>query len=94
MSRALDVLFADLPPRLSVDQLTDVLGLSDKTVTYRWLRDGRIPAIRLGGTWIIFRDDIKDHLEAHYNTPGPKSAPEADAEPDTEDETPEDPEGT
>lgn len=90
MSRALDVLFADLPARLSVDQLTDVLGLSDKTVTYRWLRDGRIPAIRLGGTWIIFRDDIKDHLEAHYNTPGPKSAPESGAD----DETPEDLEGT
>ena len=68
MSRALDFLFADLPSRLSVEQLTDVLGLSDKTVTYRWLRDGRIPAIRLGGTWIIFRDDIKEHLEKNYNT--------------------------
>ncbi|MHA7241280.1 Lsr2 family DNA-binding protein [Arthrobacter sp. TMS1-12-1] len=68
MSRALDTLFADLPSRLSVDQLTDVLGLSDKTVTYRWLRDGRMPAIRLGGTWIIFRDDIKEHLEKNYNT--------------------------
>lgn len=68
MSRALDTLFAELPSRLSVEQLTDVLGLSDKTVTYRWLRDGRIPAIRLGGTWIIFRDDIKEHLEKNYNT--------------------------
>lgn len=68
MSRALDTLFANLPSRLSVEQLTDVLGLSDKTVTYRWLRDGRIPAIRLGGTWIIFRDDIKEHLEKNYNT--------------------------
>lgn len=68
MSRALDILFADLPSRLGVEQLTEVLGLSDKTVTYRWLRDGRIPAIRLGGTWIIFRDDIKEHLEKSYNT--------------------------
>ena len=90
VSRALDVLFADLPARLSVEQLTDVLGLSDKTVTYRWLREGRIPAIRLGGTWLIFRDDIKDHLEAHYNTPGPKSAPEPGTEPDTENDPPED----
>ncbi|WP_104181676.1 helix-turn-helix domain-containing protein [Arthrobacter sp. B0490] len=94
VSRALDVLFADLPARLSVEQLTDVLGLSDKTVTYRWLREGRIPAIRLGGTWLIFRDDIKDHLEAHYNTPGPSSAPEPGTESDTEDEKPEDLEGT
>ncbi|MBG6184724.1 excisionase family DNA binding protein [Arthrobacter sp. CAN_A214] len=76
MSQALDILFADLPSRLSVEQLTEVLGLSDKTVTYRWLRDGRVPAIRLGGTWIIFRDDIKEHLEKSYNTkPGFVSTP-------------------
>ena len=68
MSRALDTLFADLPSRLSVEQLTDVLGLSDKTVTYRWLREGRVPAIRLGGTWVILRDDIHEHLEMSYNT--------------------------
>lgn len=86
MSRALDTLFADLPSRLSVDQLTEVLGLSDKTVTYRWLRDGRIPAIRLGGTWVIFRDDIKEHLEANYNTKpevagtSPSSVDEGDTE--------------
>ncbi|MUK02811.1 hypothetical protein GM708_13270 [Vibrio cholerae] len=24
--------------------------------------------MRLGGTWVIFRDDIKEHLEANYNT--------------------------
>ncbi|MBG6218735.1 excisionase family DNA binding protein [Arthrobacter sp. CAN_A6] len=87
MSKALDRLFADLPSRLSVDQLTDILGLSDKSVTYRWLREGRVPAIRLGGTWIIFRDDIREHLEASYNTrPGFKTA--------TEHDPPEDLEGT
>ena len=93
MSRALDVLFADLPSRLSVEQLTDVLGLSDKTVTYRWLRDGRIPAIRLGGTWIIFRDDIKEHLEKNYNTkpgfdgtPPPPTDEEQNASTDPEDD--------
>ena len=93
MSRALDVLFADLPSRLSVEQLTDVLGLSDKTVTYRWLRDGRIPAIRLGGTWIIFRDDIKEHLEKNYNTkpgfdgtPPPPTDEEQNAPTDPEDD--------
>ena len=91
MSRALDVLFADLPSRLSVEQLTDVLGLSDKTVTYRWLRDGRIPAIRLGGTWIIFRDDIKEHLEKNYNTkPGFDGAPPPPT--DEEQNAPTDPE--
>jgi hypothetical protein len=68
MSRALDTLFVDLPARLSVEQLTEILGLSEKTVTYWWLREGRVPAIRLSGTWVIFCDDIKEHLEASYNT--------------------------
>jgi hypothetical protein len=27
-----------------------------------------VPAIRLSGTWVIFRDDIREHLEASYNT--------------------------
>ena len=39
------------------------------TVTYRWLRDGIVPAIKLGKTWLILRDDIKDHLRANYNVP-------------------------
>lgn len=76
MSKALDRLFEPLPARLSVEELTEVLGLSDKSVTYRWLREGRVPAIKLGGTWLILRDDIREHLEAHYNVP-PPGAPAA-----------------
>ena len=68
---ALDRLFEGLPERLSVDDLTKVLGLADRTVTYRWLRDGIVPAIKLGKSWLILRDDIKEHLRAHYNIPHP-----------------------
>lgn len=67
MSESLDKLFNGLPERLTVRQLGDVLGLSSSTVTYRWLRDGRVPAIQLGSHWIILRDDIREHLRAHYN---------------------------
>ena len=35
MSESLDRLFDGLPERLAVAQLTDVLGLSSTTVTYR-----------------------------------------------------------
>lgn len=69
VSKALDDLFDALPPRLSIEQLTDLLGLSDKQVTYRWLREGRVPAIKLGGSWLILRDDVKEHLNSHYNIP-------------------------
>ena len=73
MSKALDSLFESLPARLTVDQLTGVLGLSDRSVAYRWLREGRIPAIKLGGTWMILRDDVRDFLEANYNVPPPRT---------------------
>lgn len=66
---AIDKLFEGMPARLTVDQLTQALGLADRTVTYRWLRDGIVPAIKLGKTWLILRDDIKEHLRSHYNAP-------------------------
>lgn len=71
---ALDALFADLPERLSIDQLTAVLGLADTTITYRWLRDGTVPAMKLGKRWLILRDDVKEHLRASYNTARPSGA--------------------
>ena len=67
MSESLDRLFDGLPERLTVAQLTELLGLSSTTVTYRWLRDGRVPAIQLGSYWIILRDDVKEYLRARYN---------------------------
>ncbi|GAB2629592.1 hypothetical protein AUQ48_17235 [Kocuria flava] len=69
VSDALDRLFEGLPERLTVDQLAQVLGLGDRTITYRWLRDGIVPAIKLGKTWLILRDDIKEHLRSQYNVP-------------------------
>lgn len=84
VSKALDRLFESLPPRLSIDELTDVLGLSDRAIAYRWLREGRIPAIKLGGSWVILRDDVKDHMNANYNVP--QSSQLADSE----DQPPED----
>lgn len=72
---ALDDLFDGLPERLSVEQLTNVLGLSSPTVTYRLLRNGSIPAMRLSKHWVILRDDVKEHMRATYNT-----APEPNAE--------------
>lgn len=68
MADALDALFEGLPERLTIEQLTQVLGLADTTITYRWLRDGTVPAMKLGKRWLILRDDVKGHLRASYNT--------------------------
>ncbi|WP_369067077.1 helix-turn-helix domain-containing protein [Kocuria carniphila] len=68
MADALDALFEGLPERLTIEQLTQVLGLADTTITYRWLREGTVPAMKLGKRWLILRDDVKAHLRASYNT--------------------------
>lgn len=65
MSR-LDAVFAALPERLSVEQLAHLLGIEMQT-TYRWLQEGRVPAYKVGRTWVIFRDEVKDMLEANSN---------------------------
>lgn len=83
LSKALDAIFDPLPPRLTNDQLTEILGLSDKQITYRWLREGRLPAIKLAGSWLILRDDIKEHLNSHYNIqPGSLAEPADEASTD------------
>jgi excisionase family DNA binding protein len=67
MSRSnLDALFADLPPRLGVDQVAELLGVSDKAV-YVWLKNGVMPGYQVAKTWIILRDDLKDVLVAGGN---------------------------
>lgn len=83
MSR-LDEVFAELPDRLTVEQLSQLLGIEMQT-TYRWLQEGRVPAYKVGRAWVIFRDEVKDMLEASSNQkpridPDPTQS-EAPAEP-------------
>lgn len=59
-------MFAGLPSRLSVEETADVLGL-DRQTTYKWLQEGRIPAYKVGRSWVILRDEVKDVLEAGSN---------------------------
>jgi excisionase family DNA binding protein len=67
MSRShLDALFADLPSRLSVAEVADLLGVSDQTV-YQWLNKGALPGYQIGRTWIVLRDDVKAALTAGSN---------------------------
>ncbi|WP_454778731.1 helix-turn-helix domain-containing protein [Georgenia muralis] len=64
----LDDLFEDLPEHLTVEQLAGVLGVT-KPTAYGWLQKGYIPAYKIGGAWMIVRDEVKDHLAAHRNRP-------------------------
>lgn len=62
----LDDLFADYPANLTVTQLSEVLGIGRAT-TYKWLNEGTIPAYRVGNTWLILRDEVKDLIASGRN---------------------------
>lgn len=66
MTSRLDELFADLPIRLDVHQVAELLGITNKGV-YKWISEGTIPAYKLGSSWMILRDELKDTLGAGSN---------------------------
>ena len=70
----LDDRFAELPENLTIEQLADVLGVKRATA-YQWLNRGVVPAYKLGGTWIIFRDEVREHLSNSRNIQSPSEAP-------------------
>lgn len=64
----LDDRFAELPENLTIEQLAEVLGVKRPTA-YQWLNRGVVPAYKLGGTWIIDRDEVREHLLKARNIP-------------------------
>lgn len=82
MSR-LDELFEGLPPHLDVHAVASVLGIGTKGV-YRWLQSGAIPAYKVGGTWLILRDELKDAIAAGSNAGGLPDDEDSSQESDSE----------
>lgn len=66
MTSRLDELFDDLPKKLDVPQVADLLGMTKKGV-YQWIHQGVIPAYKLGATWIILRDELRDAIASGSN---------------------------
>jgi excisionase family DNA binding protein len=65
--------FAELPENLTIEQLAEVLGVKRATA-YQWLNRGVVPAYKLGGTWIIYRDEVREHLIKSRNIQAPTEA--------------------
>jgi len=65
MSR-LDELFAPYPDHLSVEELAEILGVTRLTA-YRWLQRGLVPGYKVGASWVILRDEVRDHLATQRN---------------------------
>lgn len=65
----LDRLFEGRPEKLSPTEAAEILGITTQGL-YGWLRDGIVPAYKMGKTWIILRDDLEETIRAGTNQPG------------------------
>ncbi|SDI70396.1 DNA binding domain-containing protein, excisionase family [Arthrobacter subterraneus] len=62
--------FAEYPEHLTLEHLAEILGVKRPTA-YQWVRNGVIPAYKVGGAWIIYRDEVLEHLRQSRNIPAP-----------------------
>lgn len=66
MTSRLDDLFEGLPVKLDVTQVAELLGMTKKGV-YQWIHQGVIPAYKLGSTWFVLRDELRDTVASGSN---------------------------
>jgi len=66
-TEGLDSLFADRPETLSVDEVALLLNISRQN-THSWLRDGVIPGYKIGNTWRVIRDELKETMRLGANS--------------------------
>jgi excisionase family DNA binding protein len=62
MSRHLDNLFLPYPSYLTVTNLAELFGVTQKTA-YEYLQSGEVPSYRIGSRWLILRDEVKEFIE-------------------------------
>lgn len=62
----LDALFEGRKPTLEAGEVAELLGMTKQGV-YNWLRDGVIPGYKLGNSWFILRDDLKEAMRRGSN---------------------------
>ncbi len=74
MSR-FDEMFSELPNLLRVSQVAQLLGKTSQGVL-RWINTGVLPAYKLGDTWFILRDDLRDAMFVGGNL-YPKDSPQS-----------------
>lgn len=66
MTSRLDELFDGRPKRLGVPEVAELLDMTTQGV-YKWIHQGVIPAYKLGATWIILRDELRDAIASGSN---------------------------
>jgi len=64
----IDDLFARYGVTMSVAEVSEVFGRPHSTI-YKWLGDGTIPASKVGESWVIYRDEMKELITSRRNLP-------------------------
>ena len=64
----LDALFEGRKDTMTVPEVADLLSMT-KPGIYKWLRQGVLPGYKIGSTWVILRDELKETLRKGANTP-------------------------
>ena len=59
---SLERVFAQLPATMSVRDVAALLNTSERTVNNA-LRSGKLPGHKPLGEWVVFRDELRAHLE-------------------------------
>lgn len=52
----------DIPPLVNLVEAGEILGVK-RAQAHRLLMDGKLPGLRVGGTW-VFRREVVEHLAA------------------------------
>lgn len=63
---ALDALFEGRPETLDPADVAEILGMTKQGV-YNWLKNGTIPGYKMGSSWFIIRDELKEQLAKGSN---------------------------
>lgn len=77
MSSGLDGLFEGRKEMLTVPEVAQLLGMT-KPGVYKWLREGVLPGYKVGPSWFIVRDELKETLRAGANVRRAPSAHDED----------------
>lgn len=61
MTSKLDALFEGRPETLTPAEVAEIFRMKPPAV-YKWLTKGTIPGYKIGGSWVILRDELKEVL--------------------------------
>jgi excisionase family DNA binding protein len=64
------------PTLLTVSEVADLFRVSSMTV-YRLIRNGELPAVRVGRSYRVREDDLQAYLEAQVVDPATMDLPDA-----------------